>query len=204
MNSHHKDRRHGEKRQADRRQEINLQLMEDRQMRREFRRKVERRNHAKNEDEQNSTHNVRVFRSAIDVFHKLKHEVSKFESNIHVYDFFNFVITAHILQEWLLKDTSLPDVMRLKAKEIEKNQFWQVCKEISNGNKHFYLDKETKIIKAISHVRLNPKSYDWGLSLEDGEYEAFVIGLRDGHFIGPRQLEDEILKMYQDVFKSIA
>jgi hypothetical protein len=53
-------------------------------------------------------------------------------------------------------------------------------------------------------VRLNPKSFDWGLSLEGGEYQAFLIGLRDGHFIGPRQLEDEILKMYEDDFKSIS
>lgn len=204
MNSNRSERRHREKRQADRRQEVNLELMEDRQMRREFRRKIERRNRPKNEDDGSSTNNVRVFRSAIDVFHKLKHEVGKFETNIHVYDFFNFVITAHILQEWLLKDSTLPDYMRLRSKEIEKNQFWQVCKEISNGNKHFYLDHETKTITAISHVKLSPRSFDWGLSLEDGEYEAFVIGLRDGHFIGPRQLEDEILKMYEDVFKSIA
>jgi hypothetical protein len=202
MTSNRSERRQGEKREAERRQECNLGLMQDRQMRRQFRRNVERRNHAKDDGE--SIPNLRVFRSAIDVFQKLKHEVSKLETNIHVYDFFNFVITAHILQEWLLKDSTLPDLMRLKAKEIEKNQFWQVCKEISNGNKHFYLDHETKTITAISHVKLNPKSFDWGLSLEDGGYEAFVIGLRDGHFIGPRQLEDEILKMYEDVFKSIA
>ncbi|GEM_PF-1912863 len=202
MNSNFNERRQGDKREAERRQECNLGLMQDRQMRRQFRRNIERRSRAK--DDSKSTPNLRVFRSAIDVFHKLKHEVGKLEVNIHVYDFFNFVITAHILQEWLLKDSTLPDVMRLKAKEIEKNQFWQVCKEISNGNKHFYLDHETKTIKGISHVRLNPKSFDWGLSLEDGEYEAFVIGLRDGHYIGPRQLEDEILKMYEDVFKKIS
>jgi hypothetical protein len=200
MSLNRNERRQGEKREAERRQECNLGLMQDRQMRRQFRRNIERRGKADDE----SIPNLRVFRSAIDVFHKLKHEVGKLETNIHVYDFFNFVITAHILQEWLLKDSTLPDVMRLKAKEIEKNQFWQVCKEISNGNKHFYLDHGTKTITGISQVRLNPKSFDWGLSLEGGGYQAFVIGLRDGHFIGPRQLEDEILKMYEDVFKSIA
>ena len=118
--------------------------------------------------------NLRVFMSAIDVFRKLKHEVSKIEVNIHVYDFFNFVITAHILQEWLLKDSSLPDSVRLKAKEIEKNQFWQACKEISTGKKYFSYH-ETKTSKGISHVRLNLKRFDWELSLKDGEYKSFLL-----------------------------
>jgi hypothetical protein len=88
MNSNYNERRNREKRGIDPRHEVNLELMEGRQMRRLFRRNAERRSRAKDTGE--SIPNLRVFRSAIEVFHKLKHEVSKFETNIYVYDFFNF------------------------------------------------------------------------------------------------------------------
>lgn len=81
--------------------------------------------------------------SPCDLLKKLKFEAERLKQNFNSYDFFNFVVTAYHLCDWVGKNANIP----LKRKDIpDYYKEIKICKDLANASKHFRIDKYDPIV----------------------------------------------------------
>lgn len=94
--------------------------------------------------------------------------------------FFNFCVTAHSLRDWCIKYLKIADTSSFHI-EMNKNIYFEVCRDIANSSKHFGLDESKSTVN-------NAKSIKSKLTLLDGtdnpanivEREDILITLSEG------------------------
>ena len=73
--------------------------------------------------------------SPCDLLKKLKFEAERLKQNFNSYDFFNFVVTAYHLCDWVEKNFGLR-----KGDILNSYLEIQICKDLANASKHFGID----------------------------------------------------------------
>ncbi|MBN1411670.1 MAG: hypothetical protein JW969_12555 [Spirochaetales bacterium] len=138
------------------------------------------------------------FNNAKDLLSKLKRDISLLDEQVTGDRFFNFIITAYHLLEWIKNDESLSLEVRNEVECIYDNKYFIICHDIANASKHFELLKPPKTQSAVSNQGWGCGRYGkgaWGV----GE-ESIDIVCSDGTKINALTLSQEILKMWESFF----
>ena len=92
---------------------------------------------------------VAGFVSATDLYEKLKRDRDRLRSQVTPDAFFDFVVTAYSIFDWVDKDQSLPQAARTEARNRVpySDQVLKVCRDLANSSKHFTLDRTVPITR---------------------------------------------------------
>ncbi len=165
-------------------------------------------------------------KTCLDLYEKLKFDSSRIRENdsYHDYDIYNFVVTAHHLNEWILKDKI--NRPQLSTKKIKRQpsiikRIMAVLEEIANCNKHMHLDESNEKNKSVLETQ-KPEIRSWwsyyknkplpGITLKDGylniaEIESLVMKYFDWVFddqISENDFPEDILKFtkyWESIFR---
>ena len=85
--------------------------------------------------------------SPCDLLEKLKFEAERLEQNFNSYDFFNFVVTAYHLCDWVEKNFGLR-----KGDILNSYLEIQICKDLANASKHYCITKYTPTVTHADSV----------------------------------------------------
>jgi len=89
---------------------------------------------------------------------KLKHDadrldIDKFDSkpDEFKYAFYDFVVTAYHLCDWVKKDNAIPISKKQIKQILDNNDIIKICRDLANAGKHYY-------------IKLYSNSYSCGLA----------------------------------------
>ena len=144
-------------------------------------------------------------RCANDLFEKLKRDGDLLEQEVSSDRFFNFVVTAYHLCEWVEKDRSIEKSVRGKRPTPQNNQYIAICRDIANASKHFMLNKPSEC-KAITAEVDSKQAYGEGRygrgSYGQGE-EAIKIKLANGNVIGALNFKNCVVGLWTSFFSEM-
>jgi hypothetical protein len=90
------------------------------------------------------------FNSSLDLFHKVERDKEDLISVVTPDTFFNFVVTAHSLVDWVKNDRMVSEKARQECKKLAKNDQWLLaCRELANGSKHFFINRSEPIVEKV-------------------------------------------------------
>ena len=91
-----------------------------------------------------------------DLYHKMKHDFGILTQEQTSYTYFNFIIDANHLIEWIEKDTNLSDDVIRRATTIKNLCSYKLINDMANRGKHF-IRKEYIRKQQISKDELIPE-----------------------------------------------
>lgn len=139
------------------------------------------------------------FNSPRDLFDKLERDAKLLDKNISGDLFFNFVVTAYSLLDWVKNDTSTPVAAAIAAPNLYANCWIKICGDIANASKHFTLTRKIPITQRVdSNSGFGVGRYGvgaWGIGEEEIEIE-----LTDGTKISSLHFVNEVLQVWRNFF----
>lgn len=78
--------------------------------------------------------------SVEDLFGKLERELARLEADVTPDNYFNFVITAYHICDWVEKGPGASKPVLRELESFRGQLPIRVCRDIANGSKHFQLD----------------------------------------------------------------
>jgi len=139
------------------------------------------------------------FKNARDLLEKLRREVARLDKEVTGDNFFNLVITAYHIVDWVENDTSLPSSARRAARIMKRNKHIAICHDITNASKHFSLDYTPKTDSAESQQGLGMGRLGFG-GLGVGEEQIDIV-CTDGTQINSLELANNVLATWDAFFK---
>src|ERR1035437_7744477 len=79
-------------------------------------------------------------RTARDLLAKLERDAALLRQEVSSDRFFNFVVTAYSLLDWVQNDPGVHKVVKLDLERFRSTQSIQICRDLANSSKHFTLD----------------------------------------------------------------
>jgi len=137
-------------------------------------------------------------KTASDLYAKLQRDAQSLDDTVDSDHFFNFVVTATHLRQWIEKDPSLEREVRSRLGREAKSDLLAICTDIANASKHF-ADRPAK----VTDVALSIRGFGAGRFGKGkcgiGE-ETITIKLKDGTKINALDLVAQVLDLYARVF----
>lgn len=88
------------------------------------------------------------FDSAHDLFAKVKRDHAAVELEVTPDAFFNFVVTAHCMRDWVDEDPAISaDAKKACAVLVTANDWLRACRDLANGSKHFAIDRYEPLVE---------------------------------------------------------
>lgn len=141
------------------------------------------------------------FRTAKDVIDKLRRDVDVLNEEVTGDCFFNLVITAYHLTDWIKNDTSIPLAAKNDINSMYLNQHVAVCRDIANASKHFSLSRDYK--NQVTDLAHASQGYGCG-RFNKGLYgvgeESIDIECSDGTKLSSIELAKEVLAAWEVFF----
>ena len=140
-------------------------------------------------------------RSPRDLYEKARRDAAKLREEVTSDGFFNFVITAYSVADWIENDLRLPDTVRADpvARKHGGDPILLLCGEIANGSKHF------RLTKADPHARSITSDRGFGMGrfgcgpFGVGE-ESIVIMMADGTQQPCPEFVEQVLAFWESFF----
>jgi hypothetical protein len=79
------------------------------------------------------------FETAKDLLEKLRREANGLTEEVTGDKFFNFVITAYHITDWIKSDPSVPASAKNDIGSMYQNTYVAICRDLANSSKHFSL-----------------------------------------------------------------
>jgi len=79
-------------------------------------------------------------RTARDLLAKLERDAQLLREEVSSDRFFNFVVTAYSLADWIQNDPSVPGSAKAALTSFRGQSQIQICRDLANASKHFQLD----------------------------------------------------------------
>jgi hypothetical protein len=123
-----------------------------------------------------------------DLYDKLRFEAQRLETGWNIYDTFNFVVTAHHLYvDWIPKRGTEKTKAKKQALPTPAKKVLQSIIDLSNGSKHWQVDRATTLERQVITAKPTVGINDWHaymlagpmLYVEMGEYKLSMRELRD-------------------------
>ncbi len=140
--------------------------------------------------------------TARDLYAKMLRDAARLDRQVTSDDFFNFLVTAYSLADWITNDPSVPQSAKQDS-DGSKHQGMEIlllCGELANGSKHFLLTKNKPT--AASKVT---SSTGWGVGRYGiGPYgigeEGIVIEMSDGTFRNCLDFVGQVVRFWEAFF----
>lgn len=141
-------------------------------------------------------------RTARDLYEKLRRDAARLDEQVTSDGFFNFVVTAYSLADWIKNDPSIPQSARQdpEATKHKGADILLLCGELANGSKHFLLTKNTppSASKVTSSMGYGVGRFGTGL-FGVGE-EEIAIEMRDGTLRTCLEFVQQVLHFWEAFF----
>lgn len=79
-------------------------------------------------------------KSASDLLAKLDRDAELLRECVSSDRFFNFVVTAYSLADWVQNDPAVPQPAKSDLKRFRSTTAIKICRDLANASKHFQLD----------------------------------------------------------------
>lgn len=124
--------------------------------------------------------------NASDMLAKLHHEHERLEREVTSYNFFNFVVTAYHLIEWVKRDPVVSPATKRDLASVRQDTHIAVCRDLANANKHFKLNYKGQVTSATSRSGYGVGRYGAGtygrgeesitiVLTDESEYDALAL-----------------------------
>jgi Protein of unknown function (DUF2442) len=139
-------------------------------------------------------------RSASDLLAKIKRDAAALEEQVTSDRFFNFVVTAYSLIDWIKNDPIVPPSAKTDVNSLYIKL--KICHELANSSKHFVL-KTKKGRRPVTNGVTSKRG--WGLGrFGRGPYgvgeEDININLSDGSTLNLLKFKDDVLTVWTNFF----
>jgi hypothetical protein len=140
-------------------------------------------------------------KTAADLFRKVRRDAALLDEEISSDRFFNFVVTAYSLIDWVRHDPTVPASAKAQAAidGLYNDQWLRLCGDAATGAKHFKLTQRTPTADKVSAVS------GWGVGrYGKGKFgvgeEHITVHLPDGSVYGALDLVAGVLKVWETFF----
>jgi hypothetical protein len=137
--------------------------------------------------------------SAQDLLAKLKRDAELLESEVTSDRLFNFMVTAHALNDWVQNDPSVPQIVKDGLSCHRSDVRLNVCRDVANSLKHFELD-DRNAARAVTESASSSTGFSVGRygkgSLGKGE-ESISFTLKDGQRIALLPFCSQVVELWQ-------
>lgn len=79
-------------------------------------------------------------KTASDLLAKLERDAQLLREEVSSDRFFNFVVTAYSLVDWIQNDPNIPAAAKADLPRFRATTSIQICRDLANASKHFQLD----------------------------------------------------------------
>ena len=79
-------------------------------------------------------------RTSKDLLAKLERDAQLLQEEVSSDRFFNFVVTAYSLVDWIGNDPAVPASAKTALTQFRHKSEIEICRELANASKHFQLD----------------------------------------------------------------
>ena|SRR2546426_11520060 len=140
-------------------------------------------------------------KTAADLLGKVKRDAALLDQEITSDRFFNFVVTAYSLIDWIRHDPTVPASAKTPSTiaSIRNNPWLLLCGDAATGAKHFKLTTRAPTADKVSVAS------GWGVGrYGKGAYgageEQITVHLPDGTVYGALDLVGGVLKAWENFF----
>ena len=133
-----------------------------------------------------------------DLFKKLERDGELLEQEVNSDRFFNFVVTAYHLCEWVEKDPHVAGTVKNDVKIVRKNKHIAACRDIANASKHVQLGSDHK--NQVAGEAESSQAYGssrYGKGFYAKGQEGITVMLLDNSVITALSLKDEVLNVWR-------
>lgn len=128
-----------------------------------------------------------------DLFKKLERDGELLEQEVNSDRFFNFVVTAYHLCEWVEKDPHVAGTVKNDVKTVRKNKHIAICRDIANASKHVQSGPDYS--NQMEGRTESTQAY--GSSSYGKGQEEITVTLLDNSVITALSLKDEVLNVWR-------
>lgn len=140
-------------------------------------------------------------RTAADLYAKLKRDAAALDEEVSSDNAFDFLVTAHHLEEWIRKDPTTRGPIAERLAALKPNSYLTLCSDLANASKHFVQGRKGAIEEVHGDQGFGMGRYGKG-SYGVGE-ESITIHLADGTSLSILDLSNEVMKFYGQVFDDL-
>ena len=140
-------------------------------------------------------------KSATDLLQKVRRDAGLLDEEITSDRFFNFVVTAYSLIDWIIHDPSIPIAAKTPTEidALRADQWLVICGDAAIGAKHFKLTRRTPTVAKVSVIS------GWGIGrFGKGKFgigeEHITVHMPDGRVFGALDLVAGVLTTWQTFF----
>ena len=147
------------------------------------------------------------FEKPSDLYQTLKRDAQEIDKESTPDRVFNFALTAyHLLEDWIRK-SGAPKEVKKKIKDFQVNATdinpFNICRDIANGSKHFFLDGKNKAKKVVKDINTQQAGYGYRYgSFYGGAEHAIKIETNDGVEFDMHFIKKEIMDFCDDLFEN--
>jgi hypothetical protein len=143
-------------------------------------------------------------KTAPDLLAKLERDAQLLREEVSSDRFFNFVVTAYSLADWIKNDPTVPPSAKSDLQRFRSTAQIQICRDLANASKHFQLDPKLnpypKVAAADSEQGFGVGRFGVG-GYGVGEEEITVV-LSVGQAISGLDLMEGTLREWNQFFTS--
>ncbi|WP_189472964.1 hypothetical protein [Litchfieldella qijiaojingensis] len=86
--------------------------------------------------------------SALDLFRKVDRDRAVLSSKVTPDAFFNFVVTANSLVDWVKNDPAVSSLAKQECEKLVQSDQWlRACRDLANGSKHFVINRYEPMVE---------------------------------------------------------
>ena len=141
-------------------------------------------------------------RTANDLLAKLRRDAQLLREEVSSDRFFNFVVTAYSLADWIQNDPSVSSPAKADLTRLRGTTQIQICRELANASKHFQLDPKKspnpKVASADSEQGYGVGS--WGVGDYGVGEEEITVWLNAGEGISGLEVMEDVLEEWNQFF----
>lgn len=92
-------------------------------------------------------------KTASDLLSKLDRDAKLLREGVTSDRFFNFVVTAYSLVDWVKNDPAIPQPAKSDLKRFRSTKVIEICRDLANASKHFSLDPQRNSNPTVSDTK---------------------------------------------------
>jgi len=140
-------------------------------------------------------------RSAADLLQKVRRDAALLDDEVTSDRFFNFVVTAYSLIDWIDHDPTVPIAAKAPAElaALRADQWLLLCGDAATGAKHFKLTRRTPTAAKVS-VALGFGVGGYGKGKWGVGEEHITVHMPDGRVYGALELVRGVLDTWAAFF----
>jgi hypothetical protein len=117
-------------------------------------------------------------RTSRDLLAKLERDAELLRKEVTSDHFFNFVVTAYSLADWIKNDPSVSQVAKDALDLFRSSRTIQICRDLANASKHFTLDPRRN-----PNPRVDSVTSEQGFGMGRFGHGGFGIGEEEIHVV---------------------